>query len=187
VKNRTLIASGLAALVGVLAFAIIQIASVGKDGVKMGFKQAAASCSGKSPDCLPKLTMLDADGRKWAPEALTGKVVVVNVWATWCKPCMAEIPDLADVYRRYANKDVRMFGLLAEYGMTVPQVQQISRQVGVNYPVVFMEPEIGEAFDNPSVLPTTFVYDRNGKLHSRHRGEISREELEQEIDLLLGE
>jgi thiol-disulfide isomerase/thioredoxin len=186
VKKPALIMAGLAAVAGLAVFVVVLTTNVSDEGVRMELPSAAA-CSGNAPDCLPKFTLLDTDGRKWPPDELAGKVVVFNVWATWCEPCKQEIPDLAGLHSTYAKNGLALFGLLAEYNVTGPQVREFAHANGINYPIVFMEPELAEALKNPSRLPTTFVYDRHGKRRGQYEGVINREEMAKTIDQLLAE
>ncbi len=141
----------------------------------------AATCKGASPDCLPQHTLKDIDGNVFDPAALAGKVVVVNVWATWCIPCQKEIPAFASVHQEYKDKGVVILGLLAEYGATLEQIRAFAKQYGLTYPVIFMDPEVAESFGNPSSLPSTYIYDRKGNLFRRHTGELTRDGLIAEI------
>ena len=85
-KDRALIALLIAAAAGAATFGFIQISSDGKSGVSVGVSKAEA-CTDVAPSCLPKVDLIDTHGKVWTPDSLAGKVVVVNFWATWCKPC----------------------------------------------------------------------------------------------------
>jgi hypothetical protein len=91
-----IIALASAVLVGTLVVVFVQFQDGGKRGGMRvgGVGKAEAACSEQAPRCLPKITMMDLTGREWRPDELAGKVVVVNVWATWCKPCVEELPKL---------------------------------------------------------------------------------------------
>jgi thiol-disulfide isomerase/thioredoxin len=145
-----------------------------------------ATCRGASPDCLPKHVLTDIDGQTYDPAALEGKIVVVNVWATWCVPCQKEIPAIASVHEEYKNKGVVILGLLQEYGATLEHVKNFAKQYGLTYPIIFMDPEVADAFGNPSSLPSTYIYDRGGTLFRRHVGELTREGLIAEIKAASG-
>jgi len=146
-----------------------------------GHKKHAEECTDTSPACLPQHEFVATDGTTWGPEDLAGKIVVVNVWATWCVPCKREIPALAAVHSEYKDKGVVMLGLLAEYGVTLDQIQKFAKETGLSYPVIFMEPEMRESLGNPKSLPSTYIYDRSGALAKSHVGEYTRETLIAEI------
>lgn len=166
----------IAAIVGVVAFVIIQFSSVGEDGIEVGGTQAEA-CTAGAPDCLPKITMYDAANIDYTPEFLAGRVVVVNFWATWCKPCETEVPDLAAVYSKYKDKGLVLLGLLRDRASD-HVVYQFVQSHGLNYPVIRANDDLFRAFGAPSSLPTTMIYDRSGHLRIRETGALSQSKLE---------
>lgn len=184
-KGSAVIAATAAVLVGllVLAFVELQHGEEGR-GVRVGVGSAEAACREDAPRCLPKLTFIDRAGHAWPPELLADKVVVVNVWATWCRPCTMEIPDLAQVYQRYRDRGVVMLGLLAD-DVDDAALETFARQHGLNYPVVQMDEELARAFDYPQALPTTFIYDKSGHMVYGRPGMITAEMIEDKLDDLL--
>lgn len=186
-KGGAVIAAAAAILVGILVFVFVQFQHGGdRRGVKVGMGRAEAACTEVAPSCLPKITFTDTAGTAWPPEALAGKVVVVNVWATWCRPCAVEIPDLVDVYRRYKDKGVVLLGLLAD-DVRGAELEAFAKQYGINYPIVPMEEELARVFDYPQALPTTFIYDRSGHKVYGRPGLITADQLESRLDELLDE
>jgi thiol-disulfide isomerase/thioredoxin len=183
-----IIALASAVLVGVLVVVFVQFNDGGsRTGVRLGgANKAEASCNESSPRCLPKLTMTDLAGREWGPRDLSGKVVVVNVWATWCKPCAEEIPDLEAVQRAYQGKGVVLIGLLND-DVADAQLDAFVERMGINYPVVRMEDDLFSAFGEPNRLPTTYVYDKSGHVFYGEPGIMSEERLGAMIDKLLAQ
>jgi len=184
-KGSALIAATAAVLAGLLVFAFVEFQHGDEGrGVRVGLGSAEAACREDAPRCLPKLTYIDRSGRAWPPELLANKVVVVNVWATWCRPCTMEIPDLAKVYSRYRDRGVVMLGLMTD-DVTDEELVAFSSQYGINYPVVQMDEELARAFDYPQALPTTFVYDQSGHMRYGRPGLVTAEMLEEKLDELL--
>ena len=183
-----IIALASAVLVGALVVVFVQFQDGGtRRGVRVGGAgKAEAACTEESPRCLPKITMMDHTGREWRPEDLAGKVVVVNVWATWCKPCADEIPDLLAIHRAYHEKGVVMIGLLND-SVGDAALDAFVERVQIEYPVVRMDDELHDAFGAPDRLPTTFVYDRSGHLHFGDKGIMTEERLGAMLDKLLAE
>src|SRR5687768_16439640 len=108
-----IIAAVTALLAGILVFVFVEFRGGGRGedaGMRVGLRKAEASSNEASPKCLPRMTMIDTAGMAWTPESLAGKVVVVNVWATWCRPCIFEIPDLIQVHRAYRDRGVVLLG-----------------------------------------------------------------------------
>lgn len=181
-----IIALASAVLVGALVVVFVHFNDGGnRTGVRFGGAgKAEAACSDSSPQCLPKLTMMDLEGRDWGPRNLTGKVVVVNVWATWCAPCAAEIPDFVAVQKDYQDKDVVIIGLLND-SVGDDVLAGFVDRMHINYPVVKMDDGLYGAFGEPDRLPTTYVYDKTGHLYYGKAGVMSRERLGAMIDKLL--
>lgn len=186
-KGSAVIAAAAALLAGIVVFVFVQFQQgEHRSGVRVGMGRAEAACREDAPRCLPKMTFLDRDGQSWPPEALADKIVVVNVWATWCRPCMLEIPDLVEINARYKKRGVVLLGLLTD-DVTDDQLEAFSTQYGINYPIVQMDEEMARAFDYPQALPTTFVYDRRGHMRYGRPGMMTSEQLEETLDELLGE
>lgn len=186
--SKPLIVFFSAALIGAVAFVLTQFSDVrvGKEGVsvKVGAPEAQAGCYQDGPNCLPQMDFVDIEGTVWKPEQLANKVVVINFWATWCKPCQHEVPALATVYRKYKDKDVVLLGLMSDTPSDA-QLATFTDQFGLDYPVVRVSDEIREAFGAPRNLPTNFVYDRTGTLVFDRPGAVTALQLESEIKRLL--
>ncbi|HTE56722.1 MAG TPA: TlpA disulfide reductase family protein [Kofleriaceae bacterium] len=184
-KGSAIIAATAAVLAGLLVFVFVQFQHGGEgSGVKVGLGRAEAACNEDTPRCLPKITFTDRAGTPWPPETLANKVVVVNVWATWCRPCAMEIPDLVDVYKRYKDRGVVLLGLMTD-DVSDEELAAFRSQYGINYPIVQMDESLSRAFDYPQALPTTFIYDRRGHMTYGRPGMISAEMLESTLDELL--
>lgn len=183
-----IIALASAVLVGILVVVFVQFQDGGtRRGVRVGgAAKAEASCTERAPRCLPKITMMDLAGREWRPEDLAGKVVVVNVWATWCKPCAQEIPDLQAIHRAYEKKGAVLIGLLND-SVGDAALDSFVERMKIDYPVVRMDDDLYAAFDEPDRLPTTFVYDRTGHLYFGEPGIMTEERLGAMLDKLLAD
>lgn len=125
-----------------------------------------------------KFTLTDADGKSHSLAGYRGKWVIVNFWATWCPPCLEEIPDLVAI--KEARKDVEVIGIAMEF-QDARQVMQFADGMFVNYPIVLGDRKISESIGQVDGLPTTFIYDPQGKLAERHVGKITRKQIERII------
>lgn len=111
----------------------------------------------KDPAVIPELTMKTLDGRTLTNKDLSGKVTLVNFWATWCPPCREEIPDLIKLQERYKDNLV-IIGISSDEGSS-DVVAEFVAEHRINYPIVMETPELTKAFPGIFALPTTFVVD----------------------------
>lgn len=123
-------------------------------------------------------TLTDADGKSHSLAGYRGKWVIVNFWATWCPPCLEEIPDLVAI--KESRKDLEVIGIAMEF-QDARQVVQFADGMFVNYPIVLGDRKISESIGKVDGLPTTFIYNPQGKLTQRHVGKITRKQIERLI------
>jgi thiol-disulfide isomerase/thioredoxin len=184
-RGRTVAAVSVAISVGLIAFILVQIASIERGGVGVGVGTVSA-CAEPEEECLPDLDMEDLDGNVWARADLTGKVVIVNFWATWCRPCLVEIPDLSQLYEDYRDRDLVLLGIMTD-SPPEDEYAEFAKRTGLDYPVVRATADILRGFELPDVLPTTLVYDRGGRLVFRHQGAVTAEQMSELIDEYLAQ
>jgi thiol-disulfide isomerase/thioredoxin len=98
-----------------------------------------------------------------------GKVVVLDFWATYCPPCLEEIPHLVELQNKYA--DLKVVGLHVGGEEDVPRVPAFVEKLKINYILAYPEDELNSILlGNDNAIPQTFVFDRNGKLIERFVG-----------------
>jgi peroxiredoxin len=105
--------------------------------------------------------LFDLHGKRWSLRRLRGKVVLVNFWATWCPPCRAEIPDLADLHKRFAAQGLVILAISDEDASTVRRFVGEYRMI---YPVLIDPGGAIKGQFRVSGFPQTFVYNRQGRL-----------------------
>lgn len=116
-------------------------------------------------------------------ESKKGKVVVVDLWATWCPPCRKEIPGFINLYNKHKGNGVEIIGIaFDENGQEA--VPPFIKKMGINYPVYLGGPDIAESYDLQA-YPTTIMYGKNGKMANKHVGYVSEKEFDDEIGILL--
>jgi thiol-disulfide isomerase/thioredoxin len=118
---------------------------------------------------------LDTSGNGYRYEELNGKWLVVNYWATWCAPCIKEIPELNKLAEEHKDR-VLVFGV----NFDQPAGEEIQAQVAkmkIEFPVFSVDPASYLGIHKPEVLPTTFVFSPDGKLHSTLVGPQTEETL----------
>lgn len=132
----------------------------------------------------PDVSFKTADGKTLDLSKLSGKVVIVNFWATWCGPCRKEIPDFIEFYKEYKGKGVEMIGVSLDrdgWGVVTPFVKKNK----INYPIVVGDGEVAAKFSNFNAIPTTFIIDKNGNIVDEHTGVMTKKALEAKIKPLL--
>lgn len=132
------------------------------------------------------LALKDLTGADQTLAGYRGRVVVLNFWATWCEPCMKEMPDLAAIQNDYAALGVQVIGAAGDTAADSAKVMKFIREHKVNFPVwVGATTDDMQRFGLGTVLPATVVIDKNGKIVWREIGIIKPDVLRKELDKML--
>ncbi len=113
----------------------------------------------------PALVVRGLDGAQWDLASLRGKVVVLNLWASWCIPCRAEMPMLDTFGRQHLSDGVVVLGLSADDVHDRREVAKAMRNL--NYPAALLQEAQRNGFGMPKVLPVTYVIDTQGVIRAR--------------------
>ncbi len=130
--------------------------------------------------------MIDLDGRRLAVADYRGQVVVVNLWASWCGPCRAEIPGLVRVHEALRAQGLVLLGVNVE-SLPMEQLVDLVEQLEIAYPVVVPAGPLVGTFSDSSVLPYTWLIDREGRVRAAHGGFVTSSALERAVTALLAE
>jgi thiol-disulfide isomerase/thioredoxin len=127
----------------------------------------------------PDLTLNDLDGKPRSLSDYVGKVVLVNMWATWCPPCVSELPTLNSFYKDYAMEGFVMIGI--DDGEELSVVKDYVTQKGLIFPIWLDPTYLSESAFNTQNLPSSFLIDRQGQVRLQWVGAISRAMLEKYV------
>ena len=146
---------------------------------------AASMRSLKDGSAAPEFALKDAGGAEVRLSDYRGKAVVLNFWATWCRPCREEMPMLAGFESRYMADGLQVIGVsLDDDGWK--SVVPFLGKTPVNYPVVIASGEVATRY-GVEAMPMTVLIDREGKVAGMHLGTVKKDVWEAEIGRLLGE
>jgi peroxiredoxin len=120
----------------------------------------------------------DLQGKTHRLSDYRGKWVLVNFWATWCPPCLSELPELISLHN--SHKDVVVIGIAMEYN-SVKSVADFANKHGITYPVVAGNRKIVAQIGDLDVLPTSYLYNPNGEQVSMQAGEVTQASVESYI------
>ena len=117
----------------------------------------------------------DTSGKIHSLSDYRGKWVLINFWATWCPPCLEEIPDLVSLYE--SRKDVMVIGIVMDY-RDPKTVLKFVDSLAISYPIVFGSKSVAAQVGPVSMLPTTYLFNPAGRPAAYKVGIISRKSLE---------
>ncbi|MGB2901756.1 MAG: TlpA disulfide reductase family protein [Candidatus Acidiferrum sp.] len=116
---------------------------------------------------LPEFSMKDLQGREISSADLSGKVVLVDFWATWCQPCKKEMPGYQKLLDRYGSRGFTVIGFKFDTMMDMEDPVQFAKKIGVRYPLAVAPDDLKQKFGGIEGLPTTMLYDRQGILRKK--------------------
>jgi len=134
--------------------------------------------TGFSAQAADGFILKDMAGKTHTLASYKGKWLLVNYWATWCPPCLEEIPDLIALHE--TRKDLTVIGIALDYH----DAKEVARFVDDNlmsYPIVLGDDKVIAQIGPAGALPTTYIYNPQGKLGATKRGMITREYVEKLI------
>ncbi|HEU0173845.1 MAG TPA: TlpA disulfide reductase family protein [Blastocatellia bacterium] len=142
---------------------------------------AGNQTDGKVPSEQPPLAhqfaLKDASGRIVRLKDYKGKIVVINFWATWCAPCLAEVREFVRLQRSYRNLGLQVVGV-AYPPINPGRVRRLAVKSRINYPLLFGNRRIAKLYGVTDVLPVTIIVGRQGRLEGRIDGVTDLQEVE---------
>jgi len=149
------------------------------------------------PTALYKAAIKDLEGNKYRLEDKKGKVVLVNLWATWCGPCIAEMPHLKEMQEKYQASGFEVIGLNTGDNDTgeaesVDKIKAFVKEKGLNYPIGYADEKFfGEMIKltRLAAIPQSVLINREGKMTGVFKGGGQRviNEMKQAVDKTMSE
>lgn len=121
--------------------------------------------------------LTDMAGKQHRLADYKGKWVLVNYWATWCPPCLEEVPDLVMMYDKHKDGDLAVLGVALQY-KSRQEIADFVDDMLISYPIILGDASVIRQIGSDDVLPTTFIYNPKGELVKTKRGLITRQYIE---------
>ncbi len=134
----------------------------------------------------PSFTLQDLKGNQISLSDFQGKVVILDFWATWCPPCVKEIPHFIALYEQYKDRGFAIVGISVDRG-GISVVKSFARKYQVNYPILMTDGQVDKAYGGIPSIPTTFVIDSAGNIRRKYVGYREKAVFEADIKALLAE
>lgn len=144
---------------------------------------AAFGLGGEDTEVAADAGIETLDGQLITLESLKGSVVLVNTWATWCPPCVMEMPGFQRVYEEYKDQGFTVLGISRDQG-SPDLVRAFLRQNRITYPVAMAWQTSLEDFES-GTLPTSFLIGRDGRIKHRVEGIFAEPALRMAVRVLL--
>ncbi|MCN9241262.1 TlpA family protein disulfide reductase [Streptomyces sp. RY43-2] len=181
------------------AIAALVLSACGSGGVSGGSgntnfitgKDGIATVKKGERDTAPDLSGTTIDGKKLDVASYKGKIVVLNVWGSWCPPCRAEASNFVKVAKDNERNGVQFVGINTRDTSTGP-ARAFEKEYGVTYPSLYdptgkLMLRFKKGTLNPQAIPSTLVIDRDGKIAARTLQPLTEEKLREMIDPVVAE
>lgn len=141
---------------------------------------AITSCQEKRPITgkIPTVALKTYSGETLTLSGEDDDVTLLVFWATWCRPCLMEMPTLVKLHEKYRDRNFRVVSINVD-DPGGQKVKPISRDYGINYPVLIGNEEVMKQFGGVQALPTSFIIGRDGRIREKLQGLYPEEHLEQ--------
>lgn len=157
----------------------------GKPGLELPFPGDKDNATGQL-DRLPRFRLPGLDGQEVASSRWAGKILVLNFWATWCPPCLRELPLFDALQRTHAEAGLQVVGIAID---NHEDVARFLAEHPVGFPILLGDTEAIELSrrlgNRAQGLPFTVIFDPRGKRVYAHSGEMTRAALTAQLDPLL--
>lgn len=144
-----------------------------------------ADATALTAKAAPDFTLPTLDGTPISLSDFTGQVILINLWASWCPPCVRETPRLVRLHETYRDQGLVVLGVNTTYQDDRAKVAEFVRDYGVSYPVLLDTTDMFGQTYTARLLPTSYLIDRSGNIVSVRVGEVDEAVLAEQIEALL--
>jgi peroxiredoxin len=150
--------------------------------VKNGIDESSLTVGINQGNLAPDFELQTPDGESVKLSDFRGKKVIVNMWATWCPPCKAEMPDMQKFYEQYKNENVSILAVnMTTSEKSIDDVTAFLDEFGITFPVVLdQQNEVAEVYQ-VYALPSSYIIDSNGIIQQKITGPMNLEMMENMI------
>jgi thiol-disulfide isomerase/thioredoxin len=164
-----------------LALLLVCVVSAGAGFGAWRWHQVTAAA--KAAEQRPDLAFKDLDGKPHKLSEWDGKLVLLNFWATWCAPCLKEIPLLVEAQSLHAARGLQVVGVAVD---EIEPVRSFAQRLKINYPLLAGGPEVYDAMHDLGAeleaLPFSVLIAPDGRIVARASGDLSASELKEWLD-----
>jgi peroxiredoxin len=147
------------------------------------------SCSSENVsekgNAAPDFSLATLDGQQVRLSEHRGKVVILDFWATWCKPCRLELPHFIGLYKEFGRTDLEIIGVSLDRTGS-GEVAAFVEEWKIPYIIVLGNSEVVRSYGGIRGIPTTFVIDRQGNVFRKYVGYRKKEVFRRDILRLMG-
>lgn len=149
---------------------------------------SASDAADQTKGPAPEFDLQNVAGGKMKSADIKGKVAVIDFWATWCAPCIQEIPNFNKLHAAHDGKNVQMLAITIESG-ALEDIKPKVAELGMKYPVLVGNDKVVEGFGGLIGFPTTYVVTQDWKIYKKYLGMTpnKKELIEKDIEKLLAE
>ena len=132
-------------------------------------KLNVAFTKGNELEKAPQFVLNDINGKKVKLSSYRGKIVILDFFATWCPPCVKEIPHFVNLQKKYGKKGFIMLGISLDSKNT-KKLKKFIKEKKINYPILWANKKVKKDFGGIRAIPTTFVIDQKGMIYKKYVG-----------------
>ena len=153
--------------------------------VILGASLCGAADSKAVGDMAPDFSRPDLAGKAVRLADYHGKLVLLNFWASWCGPCLEEMPKFSGWQREYGAQGLQVIGVSMDDDLAA--ARRLIARHPVAYPILIGDAELGESFGGVLGLPLTYLIDPKGRIVARYQGNGGLAKMEAKIKALLAQ